>query len=172
VLQLWAACVAQHLYPDLTWTTSLAVGSAISTLCAISKGRSVGVIEEADPDRKKEAKKRAEQAGADREVQVMGFKLSVKGGDVLLKGKPKRGDEAPLKAKFDREEEGAYVRVKRVMDQAIETWQPDTKNGGELNRKAFHMYEQFRPTVQSGQGGWGRKGELDLDKIKEVVERE
>ncbi|KAK4936278.1 hypothetical protein LTR10_022806 [Elasticomyces elasticus] len=169
VLQLWSACVAQHLHPDQPWTTSLSVGSAISTLCAISKGRSIGTIEESDksPDEKaeKDAGKRAANAGADIEFQVMGFKLHVKNGDVLLQGKPKRGNEAPLKSKFG---EDNYDKTKKIMEDALATWKG---KDDDLNAKAFHMYEEFRPSVQSGQGGWGKKGALELDRVKEVVER-
>ncbi|KAI1615138.1 hypothetical protein EDD37DRAFT_391526 [Exophiala viscosa] len=169
VLQLWSACVAQHLYPDQSWTTSLSVGSAISTLCAISKGRSIGTIEESDksPDEKaeKDAQRRAANAGADIEVQVMGFTLHIKNGDVLLQGKPKHGNEALLKSKFG---EDNYERTKKAMEDALATWK---SKDDDLNAKAFHMYEEFRPSVQSGQGGWGKKGALELDRVKEVVER-
>ncbi len=170
VLQLWSACVAQHLYPELSWSTSLAVGSAISTLCAIAKGKSIGTIEEREktPEEKaaQTAQRRAAEAGADREVQVMGFRLYIKGQDVILQGKPKHGNEGALKAKFGGDEN--YGRAKTVMDDAITSWMASDKKG-ELNAKAFHMYEEFRPSVQGGQGGWGKKGALELDRVREVV---
>ncbi|KAK5274905.1 hypothetical protein LTR99_004386 [Exophiala xenobiotica] len=177
VLQLWSACVAQHLYPELSWSTSLAVGSAISTLCAIAKGKSISTIEEREktPDEKaaQTAQRRAAEAaeaGADREVQVMGFRLYIKGQDVILQGKPKHGNEGALKAKFGGEEN--YGRAKTVMDDAITSWTgSDTDRKSELNAKAFRMYEEFRPNVQSGQGGWGKKGALELGRVREVVAR-
>ena len=170
VLQLWSACVARHLYPELSWSTSLAVGSAISTLCAVAKGKSIGTIEEREktPEEKaaQTAQRRAAEAGADREVQVMGFRLYIKGQDVILQGKPKHGNEGALKAKFGGEEN--YGRAKTVMDDAITSW-TGSDGKSELNAKAFHMYEEFRPSVQSGQGGWGKKGALELDRVREVV---
>lgn len=174
VLQLWSACVAQKLYPNLSWPTCLAIGSAISTLCAISKGRSIGVMEPpdtADGERKehKEAQKRRDEAGADDEVLVMGFRLLIKNEEVLLQGKPRRGSDGPLKAKFGGDD--GYARVKDAMDRALASWTGRDEDLKELNKRAFHMYEAFRPSVQSGQGGWGRKGELSIDKIKEVVEQ-
>lgn len=100
----------------------------------------------------------------------MGFRLYVKGQDVILQGKPKRGNEGLLKNKFGEEN---YERTKKVMDDAIATW--TTATGGqkkdELNSKAFHMYEEFRPSVQSGQSGWGKKGALELSRVREVVAR-
>ncbi|KAJ9610114.1 hypothetical protein H2204_015468 [Knufia peltigerae] len=175
VLQLWSACVAHRLYPKLSWTTDLAIGSAISTLCAIAKGKSVGTIDERErsPEEKAEqnAKRRAAEAGADREVQVMGFRLYVEGEDVMLQGKPKHGNEGLLRSKFGTPEN--YERTTKVMQDAIETWTMTTGRGyeNELNSKAFRMYEQFRPSVQSGQSGWGKKGALKLTKVREVVAR-
>lgn len=169
VLQLWSACVSQALYPDLPWPTHLAVGSAISTLCAISKGRSIGTIEPAadtdDQKAKKDAKKRAAEEGADDEVQVMRFRLLLKDGAAIVSGSPKRANEALLKSKFGGDEQ--YENVKGVMAQAIASWS-DTRA---LDAKAFGMYEDFRPNVSAGQGGWGKKGELSLEHVREVVEK-
>jgi hypothetical protein len=49
VLELWAATVTSFLYPKISWDTSLSAGGAISTLCAISKGRAIGAIEKKNP---------------------------------------------------------------------------------------------------------------------------
>jgi hypothetical protein len=38
----------------------------------------------------------------------------------------------------------------------------------ELARRAFLLYEQFRPEVPEGAGGWGARGALDLDRIREL----
>ncbi|KIW21126.1 hypothetical protein PV08_01706 [Exophiala spinifera] len=182
VLQLWSACVAHHLYPQFPWTTDLAIGAAISTLCAIAKGKSIGTIEPRekthDEEAEQSAERRAAEAGADREIQVMGFRLYVKGEDVLVQGKPRRGNEDLLKRKFGP---GNYERAKKAMDDAIATWTTTATTGGggqggkrnddELNSKAFHMYEEFRPSVQSGQSGWGKKGVLKLNRVREVVAR-
>jgi hypothetical protein len=35
----------------------------------------------------------------------------------------------------------------------------------ELARRAFRLYEQFRPAVPSGEAGWGKAGVLDLAKL-------
>ena len=60
------------------------------------------------------------------------------------------------------------MRVKGVFKEALEGWKGEE---GELNWKGFGLYESFRPDVSKGQKGWGRKGELDLGKIREVVGR-
>ncbi|OAL40334.1 hypothetical protein AYO20_00070 [Fonsecaea nubica] len=172
VLQLWGACVSQALYPALPWRTHLSIGSAISTLCAISKGRAIGTIDQPSNDpaerAEKERKKRAAEEGADDEVNVMRFRLLLKDQAAVVSGKPHKANEELLRHKFG--DGDGYERIKRAMEEAIDSW----KNKGQekdLNLKAFHMYEEFRPTVQGGQGGWGRKGELRPETVREVVTR-
>jgi hypothetical protein len=43
-------------------------------------------------------------------------------------------------------------------------WPPD-----ELNRVGFRLYEQFRPEVPERVKGWGAKGELDLDRVRQAL---
>lgn len=63
VLQLWGACVAGFLHEDLPWETCLNIGAAIAALCAVSKGRAIGMIEPKDDQSEKgeeeDAKSRA-----------------------------------------------------------------------------------------------------------------
>jgi hypothetical protein len=44
VFELWGACVAHLLHAELSWNLCLSIGSSISTIIAISKGRSIGTI--------------------------------------------------------------------------------------------------------------------------------
>ncbi len=39
----------------------------------------------------------------------------------------------------------------------------------ELARRAYELYESFRPTVPEGLRGWGAAGTLDLDKIEAMA---
>ena len=41
----------------------------------------------------------------------------------------------------------------------------------EIGEHCYHLYEQFRPTVASGQKGWGQKGQLDLSQIRQLAEQ-
>src|ERR1700760_837001 len=50
VLHLWAASVAQFRYPSLPWSTCLSAGAAVAAICAVSKGRAIGVMEPKDKD--------------------------------------------------------------------------------------------------------------------------
>lgn len=98
----------------------------------------------------------------------MHFKLRLKAGLALVsssdkKGKP--GNEETLRKKF---REGEYERVKEAFEEALESWKGEED---ELSGKAFGFYEKFRPDVKSGPNGWGRKGELNLEKVAKVVGR-
>ena len=168
VLQLWGASVAHLVHPSLPWKTCLGIGSSISTLCAISKGRSIGVIEPKDGEADgSEAKKATRDENGDDGVQefaVMGFPMHLKNGLVVDRGKSKPVKEELLIKRFGRHNK--YAAVKDSFEEALRGWKGQED---ELEKKAFGMYEGFRPTVSSGQHGWGRKGRLDLEKVRQVV---
>lgn len=165
VLQIWAATVAKFLHPDEEWDTCLSVGSSISTLCAISKGRAIGKIEPKDSTSKSKDKNKKETHDDTSELEVMGFTLQIKDGAVVVDDKTKPVKEHLLQAKFGGEEE--YTRVRRTMEEALRVWSDDKE---QLDKKAFHMYEQFRPSTAAGSSGWGRKGQLHLQQVKSTVE--
>lgn len=162
VLELWVATVTSFLYPDISWDTSLSAGSAISTLCAISKGRAIGTIDQKDSATAEKKKKRSESDQLD-ELEVMGFHLKLKDGHVLVGDNPKKANEQTLIKKFG---EAAYERVKATFRDSLRLWSGQEE---ELNAQAFHHYEVFRPTVPKGQKGWGRKGNLNMQTVKEAV---
>lgn len=166
VLHLWGACLAHFLHPELSWPTCLSIGQAISTICAISKGRSIGTIEK--PEDTEERKRKKEQQRKEvqelEEVEVMRFHLRMKDGSVILSGKPVSSSENGLRGKFGE----MYDGVKEAMSEALQSWRGDEE---ELSRRGFGMYENFRPSVMKGQGGWGRKGELRLETIESVVRK-
>lgn len=168
VLTLWAAVVASFLHPDEDWTTCLAIGSSISSLCAISKGRAIGQIRPKDESTKAEDGHGVENRQTQddiREREVMGFPMQVDAGGVVVSANKKPVNEQNLQAKYGGEEE--YAHVKRIMEQALQAWADDKQ---ELDKKAFHMYERFRPSIATGSAGWGRKGPLDLKKVKSTIE--
>jgi hypothetical protein len=169
VLELWGASVAHFAYPDLPWSTCVSIGSAISTICAVAKGRSIGTVSEKNESelkRKKKQDAKRNQKDLD-EVEVMQFKLKLKDGLAIVgseqKGKP--ANEQYLKKKFGDDH---YQRVRKTFEQALQNWKGDEDD---LNKQAFRFYEQFRPNVSPGQKGWGRKGELDLNKVQTVLHK-
>ena len=42
----------------------------------------------------------------------------------------------------------------------------------ELGKQGYHLYEKFRPEIPTGQTGWGKKGLLDLKRLKELHKAE
>ncbi|SMY25818.1 unnamed protein product [Zymoseptoria tritici ST99CH_1A5] len=165
VLELWASSVAHVLHPSLSWSTCLSIGGAISTITAISKGRSIGKIQKPDPDEAAEKKQKRQKSDAKLEdVDVMGFNLHLdKDGQAMVGEKPKKSDEEALKKKYGPD---SYEKAKAAFEEALKSWKGKED---ELNGRAFHMYEDFRPSVAAGQSGWGRKGVLDLERVKNVV---
>lgn len=169
VLQLWGAVVADFLHPDESWETCLSIGGAIATLCAISKGRAIGQVapkDESTEAENKRKKRKQETKKESREIEVMGFPQQIKGDVVVVDGKPKPLKEGLLQGKFGGESN--YEKVKKAMEDGLQSWKDDKD---ELDKKAFHMYEKFRPDVAAGGSGWGRKGELNLHKVKSKIER-
>ncbi|KAK3393986.1 hypothetical protein B0H63DRAFT_459649 [Podospora didyma] len=168
VLELWGASVAHFLHPELSWATCLSIGSSISSITAISKGRSIGTISKSDPEeREKKRKRRTKDEDSDetREIKVMGFPIMLKGENVIFKEKAKPGKEDSLVRRFSGEKN--LQKTKTVMQDALkEKWKG---READLEKTAFSLYEQFRPEVAGGQRGWGKKGALFLSKIEQVI---
>lgn len=165
VLTLWAACVAQFLHPKVSWQTCLSVGSAAASLCAVSKGKSIGVVDAPDDtEERKEAKKKEknEKEGLE-EIEVMGFKLLLKDGMAMVGKDRKKANKGALEKKYGTEN---YERVKNAFEEGLQSWQNKKED---LDKKAFSMYEEFRPNVAAGTKGWGRRGELSLENIQRSI---
>jgi hypothetical protein len=154
VLHLFAACVASIENPSLKWETCLSLGSAVSTVCALAKGRAIGEIAPRD-----ESKPKPTHYGAEK-LTVMQFEFAMKDGRALVGETGKPPNEGYLKNKFkDR-----YEEAKAIMMEALETWKGDEET---LAKKAFHFYERFRPAA-----GWGQSGGLDLKLVQETIRKE
>lgn len=160
VLQLWGAVIAQFVHPDESWDTCLSIGGSIASLCAISKGRAIGKIDPPTESRDSSRAKKSDKKT--RDLEVMGFPMQIRDGVVNVNGKPKPLSEQALEGKYGGNE--SYQRVRRAMQEALESWADDKED---LEKQAFHMYEQFRPAS----GGWGQKGELDLANIQKTITR-
>ncbi|KAL1870172.1 hypothetical protein Daus18300_005236 [Diaporthe australafricana] len=167
VLELWAASVANFLHPKLSWNLCLSIGSSISTITAISKGRSIGTVAPPDESKNDASANKDKKAGDELPtVKVMGFPMTIKDESILVKGKPKTAREVSLVRKYGSNE--SYSQAKDAMTGALEAWKGKEDD---LDTKAFHMYERFRPDVAKGQKGWGRKGELHLSKIRDAIRK-
>jgi hypothetical protein len=168
VLELWGASVAQFLNPEVSWEICLSVGGAISTITAISKGRSIGTIDKPDPGeaqkKREERKKKAEKEGLD-EIEVMSFHLKLKDGQAMVGDKPKKAGEEALIKKYGGNEQ--YKKAKSTFQDALKAWKG---KDDQLDKQAFGFYEDFRPSIPPGQKGWGRKGQLNLQTVQTTIE--
>ena len=116
--ELWAATVTSFLHPKVSWEASFSAGSAISTLCAISKGSAIGTIDKKDSSAAE--KKRQRSTSDDRnELEVMSFHLKLKNVHVLVGDERKEANEQTLIKKFG---EVAYERVRETFRESLHSW--------------------------------------------------
>lgn len=154
VLDLFASCSAHFEHPDLSWSTCLSLGSAVASICAISKGRAIGEIPEKDKDKQPSKQDDTEK------VEVLGFQVPVRDGVAYVGDQKKPPNEPYLKNKFGER----YEEVKDTMNEALQSWKGHEED---FKKKGFHMYEKFRP----GSGQWGAKGGLEVEEVKRVIMR-
>jgi hypothetical protein len=161
VLTLWAAVVAERL--GFEPAEALTLGRALAGLTAQAKGMRLGIFEPSAPEEVHERRQRLGE-GERLEVQLLGRTLLVvrtpEGLRALDKGRPARV-ERYLAGKF-----GQDLEAVRGAMQALAGSMPPA----ELARRAFALYERFRPGVPSGEAGWGAKGVLALDRIRSAAE--
>jgi len=162
VLTLWVAVVANQL--GLSWETGLTLGKAIAGLFAFTKGRSLGLMEPSE----KTKQERASERGQHFLQPILHAKVPCRntsdGIRALAKGKPinPQAVQKYLEGKFGKEE---LKYAKNAMEYLVKSY----RNTDELNTDAYHLYEQFRPTVVAGTKGWGRRNTLDLNYIRSLA---
>ncbi|MGB7296843.1 MAG: hypothetical protein WBC70_14755 [Candidatus Aminicenantales bacterium] len=162
VLTLWAGIVAERLGYDRE--ESLSLGKALAGLNAQSKGRHLGIYKPAErPEGVPARKKRLGEAFW---VELLGRPIPAIATEHGIRAVA--GDRPVEPAGVERYLEGkfgeALQAVRRVMEELARSFDPD-----ELAPQAFSLYERFRPEIPSGVRGWGAKGELDLDRIRELA---
>ena len=160
VLTLWGAVVAERLGHDRD--AALTFGKCLAGLNAQAKGRRLGIFgPPKGPERGGPPKKRG--LGEEFWVELCGRSLPAKntedGVRAVVKDKPiEPGSvEAYLTRAFGED----LSRVRKAMAALASSFTAE-----ELEEQAFSLYEQFRPAVARGRGGWGQKGELDLEMIR------
>jgi hypothetical protein len=85
-------------------------------------------------------------------------------GQVLADaGDGKPAPAAPIKAYVARAFGRHLHEVRAAMEELAACHDPE-----ELNRIGFRLYEGFRPEVPTDATGWGARGELDLEAIRQA----
>ena len=158
-MTLWAAVVAERLGFDED--EALTIGQAVAGLNAYAKGVRLGIYTP-EPESLKEQRKKLEPQKVLR-VDVLHRAVPVvqteQGLRALNKGKAvlPASVRRYLVSRFGK----ALPEVKAAMEELAGSFPHE-----ELVRRAYELYEQFRPSVPPGVRGWGARGDLDLEKVK------
>eukprot|EP00667_Euglena_gracilis_P021998 EG_transcript_24292 len=155
VLALWAAVVAQRL--GYEWPEALTLGRAVSGILAASRLTSGFAAQRKGPAKAKAKAREAKPEQQVEKVQVMGIqvKLERQGGHTVAveKAGGKPIDAKTAQAYLDRAFGPQLHAVRSAMEEAAMA----VGSVEELNSRAYHMYEHFRPHTQ-----WGQRGPLSL----------
>jgi hypothetical protein len=162
VLTLWAAVVAERMGFDRA--TALTLGQAVAGLSAYARGVSLGIIEPS-PDLARERGERLAE-GEQLHIDLLGRAVPVvrtpDGLRAVSKGKP--GNPASVE-KYLAGKFGEHLEeVRAAMQEMAASYEAI-----ELQRRGFRLYEAFRPSVPSGESGWGATGELDLQRVRSAA---
>jgi hypothetical protein len=159
VLTLWATVVAQCLGFDRD--AALTMGRVIAGLNAYAKGRSLRLYEP-DPETVS-AERKTLAPGAITHIDLLHRAVPVtstpQGLRALSKGKPV--DPASVQRYLESKFAAALAPVEQVM-----TALARSMSRADLCRRAYELYEAFRPSIPAGVRGWGAAGDLDLNTIR------
>lgn len=164
VLTLWATVVAERQGYD--HDAALTLGKGVAGLNAQSKGRRLGIFEEAKGDKKEEREPKKRTPGEQYSVTVLGRPVPVVETDdgvrATIKGEAIKPDSVQryLENKFGDN----LAEVQAAMEELAKAYDPT-----QLARQAYDLYEQFRPAIPEGKKGWGAAGDLDLDYIRSLI---
>lgn len=160
VLTLWASVVAQRM--GYSEDEALTLGKAVAGYTAQFKGRTLGIYtaKQKEEDGKEKAERREVQS-----IELMRRQIPImeEGGGVRAVAKDKAIDPESVRRYLQDKYGENLVEVAAAMEELARSYEPE-----ELNRAAFRLYEQFRPEIPKGKRGWGAKGELNLQKMREL----
>ena len=164
VLTLWAAVVAERLGFD--HNAAMTLGRAVAGLNAYARGVSLGLIEpssRAVDDHLKKAK-----SGTTLRVNLLNRAIPVVRTSDGLRAMSKGRPISP--ASVERYLEGKFGEDLGPARQAMGKLARSLPRR-EIAARAYRLYEQFRPEIPAGIGGWGVAGKLRLDRIEALADR-
>ncbi|MEO8139454.1 MAG: hypothetical protein ABI742_07410 [Gemmatimonadota bacterium] len=160
VLTIWAMIVAERL--GHSRATALTLGKALAGMNAQSKGRRLGIYDEATT-KPGTSKVKKPAAPPPKSVSLLGRAIAVtktaSGLRAIAKDVPvtPASVERYLTQKFG----AALPEVEAAMREVAESYSPKR-----LAEIGFTLYEKFRPEIPEGVKGWGAKGRLSLETIR------
>ncbi len=165
VMTLWAAVVAERLGYD--HATALTLGRAVAGLNAYSKGKRLGIFDEEQTAEREGEEKPEPQPEPARQVKLLGRSVPVLETPQGLRASA--GDKPVSPASVERYLAGKFGKslpdVQRALAELAESLSPE-----ELDRRAYNLYEGFRPEIPAGARGWGAYGELDLARVRALAQ--
>ena len=162
VLTLWATVVAEQL--GFEHDEALTLGRVVAGLNAYAKSVALGLFQPTPPEVKEQRRRlRTEEV------------ISV---DLLHRAVPARQTPQGLRAlSKDRPVDPASVErylASKVGEQLAEVEEAlrtlaRSVPVSELASGGYELYEAFRPEIPPGKKGWGAKGWLDLERLREMA---
>ena len=163
VLTLWASIVAERL--GYARPTALTLGKAVAGLNAQSKGRRLGIYEEGPATSPGRTPKKSSKAVSGT-VLLLGRAVPVvKAPEGLLAAAHNRIESPDSVRRYLEQKFGAALAEVEAAMRALAKAYPPQR----LESIGFSLYEEFRPEVPRGVKGWGAKGRLDLNRLRELA---
>jgi hypothetical protein len=140
---------------------------AVAGLNALAKGRRLDLYSEtSEEDRKRRARAR-EKAGVTW-VELLGRRVAVVDTPKGLRAVRDRTPQDP--AAVERYLEGKLGDSLAAVRAAMTALARSIPRR-ELSGRAFALYEEFRPSVPSGERGWGSRGDLDIGRVRALARK-
>ncbi len=166
VLTLWGVIVAERL--GYNHDEALTLGKAVAGLNAQSKGQRLGIFKPAEttPEAEDGKKTKEHQTGERFMVEVVGRPVPVIHTEHGIRATVKGEEVNPKSVEHYLEQKfGADLAEARDALKALAQAYPPQ----ELERRAYPLYEQFRPEIPEGTRGWGAAGDLNLERIRQLA---
>ena len=169
VLTLWGMIVAERL--GYNHDEALTLGKAVAGLNAQSKGQRLGIYTKAEEqlDAKVSQKTKDRQAGEVVMVEVVGRSVPAKYTKNGLRAtiKDEEIDPQSVERYLEKKFGADLDEVRAALEALAKAYPPQV-----LERRAYSLYQQFRPEIPDGTRGWGAAGELNLESIRKLANKD
>lgn len=162
VLTLWAAIVAERL--GFKREEALTMGRAVAGLNAYARGVALGLFKPA-PAVAREERERLAPGGIVHVALLHRAVPTIRRPDGLRALSHQRPVDPAAVQHYLESKFGSALSEVEVAMRALAASLPVD----ELARRAYDLYEVFRPAVPRGTRGWGAAGVLDLARIREAA---
>lgn len=165
VLTLWGTIVAQSLYPKVTLTEALSLGSAVASQLSKAKGTSLGIYQDEDgkADGSKGNSHNDDQDGSLLEFHLLGFVVHGREGPDGLRAILNQVQEQDPYKTWDLLQKRFGDALGFVMDRMERA--AELAGRDQLESSAYHYYMHIRPDIPEGTKGWGAHGRLYTDRL-------